>query len=72
MTWGGGVPVRIFCFCSSKNKQIEPELLKLENVILTPHIASATEETRQAMSELAAKNIIAALEGRKPPNVISF
>lgn len=46
----------------------EPELAaglaELENVILTPHIASATEETRAAMSELAAKNIIEVLEGR--------
>src|SRR3990167_760981 len=38
---------------------IEPELLKLENIILTPHIASATEETRAKMTELAAENIIA-------------
>lgn len=45
-------------------------LKELENVILTPHIASATEETRQAMSELAAKNIIEALEGREPPNLV--
>lgn len=42
------------------------ELNKLENVILTPHTASATVETRQFMSELAAKNIIAVLSGRKP------
>ena len=47
---------------------LAPGLSELENVILTPHIASATEETRQAMSELAAKNIIEALEGRTPPN----
>jgi glyoxylate reductase len=45
-------------------------LAELENVVLTPHIASATEETRQAMSELAAKNIIEALEGRVPPNLV--
>jgi lactate dehydrogenase-like 2-hydroxyacid dehydrogenase len=40
-----------------------PGLAELENVIVTPHIASATEETRSAMSELAAKNIIEVLEG---------
>ncbi|MBI2676816.1 MAG: D-glycerate dehydrogenase [Candidatus Yanofskybacteria bacterium] len=50
--------------------EITPELKDLENVILTPHIASATEETRQAMSRLAAENIIEALEGRVPPNLI--
>ncbi|OGF82724.1 D-glycerate dehydrogenase [Candidatus Giovannonibacteria bacterium RIFCSPLOWO2_01_FULL_46_13] len=49
---------------------IEPELLKLENVIMTPHIASATEETRAKMAELAADNIIAALSGQKPPNLL--
>jgi len=37
-------------------------LVKLQNVLLTPHIASATEETRDAMAELAAKNIIMVLE----------
>ncbi|MBI2039053.1 MAG: D-glycerate dehydrogenase [Candidatus Niyogibacteria bacterium] len=45
-------------------------LVECENVILTPHIASATEETRSAMAELAADNIIAALEGQAPPNLV--
>ena len=49
---------------------IAPELKQLENVIITPHIASATEETRNKMAELAAFNIIEALEGRTPPNLI--
>jgi len=42
------------------------ELKSFENVILTPHIASATEASRRAMSEVAAKNIIAVLKGKKP------
>lgn len=50
--------------------KITPELLTLDNVILTPHIASATKETRSKMSTLAATNIIEALEGRTPPNKI--
>jgi glyoxylate reductase len=50
--------------------KITPELLKLDNVILTPHIASGTEETRSKMSDLAASNIIEALEGRTPPNLV--
>ena len=50
--------------------KITPELLQLDNVILTPHIASATEETRSKMSDLAATNIIEALEGRLPPNLV--
>ncbi|MEK7074264.1 MAG: NAD(P)-dependent oxidoreductase, partial [Patescibacteria group bacterium] len=45
-------------------------LAELENVILTPHTASGTEETRQAMSVLTAQNIIEALEGRTPPSVV--
>ena len=40
-------------------------LTKLPNVILTPHIASATIEARTAMSELAARNILAVLQGKK-------
>lgn len=52
--------------------KLAPGLAELENVVLTPHIASATEETRQAMSGLAAKNIIEALEGRTPPNVVKI
>lgn len=44
------------------------ELKKFPNVVLTPHTASATVEARQAMSRLAAENIIAALEGKIPPN----
>jgi len=49
---------------------IEPGLIGLENVILTPHIASATEETRSKMAELAAENIIAALSNQAPPNLV--
>ena len=45
------------------------ELKKYNNVILTPHTASGTIEARQAMSRVAAKNIIAALEGKTPPNL---
>jgi lactate dehydrogenase-like 2-hydroxyacid dehydrogenase len=50
--------------------KITPGLLQLDNAILTPHIASATEETRSKMSDLAATNIIEALEGRTPPNLV--
>ena len=45
-------------------------LAMLPNVVLTPHLASATEETRGAMSRVAAENIIAALEGQTPPNAL--
>jgi len=61
-----GAAVDVFEF----EPKITPELKKLENIIMTPHIASATRETRDKMAELAAKNIIEALEGRVPPNKI--
>lgn len=46
--------------------KMAPGLAELPNTVLTPHTASATEETRGAMSELAAKNIIAVLKGEVP------
>ena len=49
---------------------IEPSLIGLENIVITPHLASATEETRNKMAELASENIIAALSGQKPPNIL--
>ncbi len=49
---------------------ITSELKELDNIILTPHIASGTLETRSKMAELAANNIIEALEGRTPPNLV--
>ncbi|WP_304129971.1 D-glycerate dehydrogenase [Ignavibacterium album] len=45
---------------------INPELVKLDNVVLLPHIGSATVEARSAMAKLAAKNVIAVLTGKKP------
>jgi gluconate 2-dehydrogenase len=49
---------------------VHPDLLTLPNVVLTPHIASASLPTRRAMARLAADNLIAALDdrpGAKPP-----
>jgi glyoxylate reductase len=45
------------------------ELRKMENVVLTPHTASATIEARQAMSRVAAENIISFIKGKTPPNL---
>lgn len=45
-------------------------LAKLPNVVLTPHIASATREARTDMARLAAGNLIAFFEGRTPPNLV--
>ncbi|MDP2631561.1 MAG: D-glycerate dehydrogenase [Candidatus Uhrbacteria bacterium] len=50
--------------------KINKTLLKLQNTILTPHTASATVETRQAMSRTAATNILAFLSNKQIPNKI--
>ena len=46
--------------------KVHPDLLTVPNVVLTPHIASATVPTRLAMANLAADNLIAFFEGKKP------
>ena len=51
--------------------KVHPALLDLPNVVLTPHIASATVATRRAMAELAAENLIQALTGGAPPTPIN-
>ncbi|OGN10146.1 MAG: D-glycerate dehydrogenase [Candidatus Yanofskybacteria bacterium RIFCSPHIGHO2_02_FULL_39_10] len=61
-----GAAIDVFEF----EPDIVPELKDLDNVIITPHIASATEETRNKMASMAAENIIEALEGRVPPNLV--
>ena len=46
--------------------EVDPALLALENVVLLPHVGSATAATRDAMARLVAENVIAVLEGRQP------
>lgn len=48
-----------------------PDFLSLKNVVLTPHIASSSRNTRLAMANCAADNLIAALSGRRPPNLVN-
>jgi gluconate 2-dehydrogenase len=50
---------------------VHPDLLTVPNVVLTPHIASATVATRRRMAELAADNLIAALTGATPPTPVN-
>jgi glyoxylate/hydroxypyruvate/2-ketogluconate reductase len=50
---------------------VHPGLLAVPNVVLTPHIASASVATRRAMAQLAADNLIAALTGGTPPTPIN-
>ncbi len=50
---------------------IHPELIKLENVVLTPHIGSASVETRNKMAQMAAQSIIDVLTGKIPTNIVN-
>jgi len=50
---------------------LHPGLLELENVVLTPHIASSTRATRTAMAHLAMSNLRAALAGQVPPSLVN-
>lgn len=50
---------------------VHPKLLELPNAVLAPHIASASFATRRRMSVMAAENAIAALSGRRPPNLVN-
>jgi glyoxylate reductase len=49
-----------------REPEVHPGLLELENVVLLPHLGSATVETRTAMAVLAARNALAVTQGREP------
>jgi glyoxylate reductase len=51
--------------------EVEPRLLRLDNVLITPHIASATVTTRTRMATMAAENVIATLNGVRPPTAVN-
>jgi len=51
--------------------KFHPDFLTLNNVVLTPHIASASEKTRLAMAQRAADNLIAGLTGQRPPDLLT-
>ena len=50
---------------------IEPGLKDLKNVVLLPHIGSATVEARTKMAVMAAENLVAGLKGERPPNLVN-
>jgi glyoxylate reductase len=50
---------------------VSPALLAMPNVVLTPHLGSATVEVRESMANIVVDNIIAILEGRRPPNCVN-
>ncbi len=62
----GGAGLDVF----ETEPNVNPELIGMENVILTPHIASATLEAREKMAELAVEAILKTLQGEKPENLV--
>jgi lactate dehydrogenase-like 2-hydroxyacid dehydrogenase len=54
-----------------REPEVEPELLQMKNVVLAPHIASASYETRLRMAKMAAENLVAGLTGKRPPNLVN-
>jgi glyoxylate reductase len=51
---------------------VHPELFKIkENVVLAPHIGSASIETRLRMAKMAARNMVEGLKGNRPPNLVN-
>ena len=65
--WIRGAALDVF----ENEPEIEPELKELDNVVLTPHIGSASYETRSRMAVMVAENVLAALKGKMPPNCIN-
>jgi gluconate 2-dehydrogenase len=51
--------------------RFNPKFLELKNVVLAPHIASSSRATRLKMAMLAAQNLVAALTGKTPPNLLN-
>ena len=50
---------------------LSPGLTELENVVVTPHTGSGTYQSRDRMAMMAAENLIAGLEGKRPPNLVN-
>ena len=65
--WIAAAAIDVF----EREPQVHPGLLNRANAVLAPHIASASVATRKRMSTMAAENALAALEGRRPPNLLN-
>jgi len=56
--------------CFENEPKLNPALLDCPNLLLTPHIGSATPDTRMSMMRTALANLVAAMQGKAPPNVV--
>lgn len=65
--WIAGAGLDVF----EREPQVSAELLKQPNLVVAPHIASASVDTRREMSVLAARNVVDALEGRRPATLLN-
>jgi lactate dehydrogenase-like 2-hydroxyacid dehydrogenase len=65
--WIAGAGLDVFEF----EPLLMPGLSGLDNIVICPHIASATMKTRDDMATLAAENLVAALKGEKPPTIVN-
>ena len=63
--WGAGIDVY------ENEPVVNPALFELDNIVMTPHVASASPESRQGMARLAAECCIAALNGERPSAVVN-
>jgi glyoxylate reductase len=63
----GGAGLDVF----EDEPRVEPELLRMDNVVLAPHIGSGSYETRMKMCMMAAANLLAWVRGQRPPNLVN-
>ena len=66
--WIAGAALDVF---EQEPTSIDNPLLKLDNVVVAPHISSSSHETRSRMAEMVAENLIAFFDGRIPPNLVN-
>jgi len=66
--WIAGAGLDVF---EQEPTPMDNPLLKLDNVVVAPHISSASYETRSKMAEMTAENLVAFFEGKTPPNLVN-